>query len=237
MTSGGRVYICCSPDRRVGVSSTARLLTDYRLLKGERVAGFDTDPHEPSYGVHFPGLVKEVNTADIRDQISLFDNLLAEDGAPKIVDVWSRIYDRFFDVVREIGFLEEARERGVTPVLFYHANATETALNGARELNRSWPDVRLVIVHNVGAAPMGAKAREILAHYPGKGKLVISELHAPVAKALEDPSLSLAEFMHAPPPSMSIVVRAALKAWLVPIITQLNSFELRLAMESGLFST
>ncbi|HYA80985.1 MAG TPA: hypothetical protein VED87_08655, partial [Methylocystis sp.] len=100
-----------------------------------------------------------------------------------------------------------------------------------------WPDVRLVIVHNEGATQMGVKARDVLAHYPGHGKLAISELHAPVAKALEDPSLSLAEFLHAPPPSMSIVVRAALKVWLVPIFTQLNSFELRLAMESGLFST
>ncbi|HXY59716.1 MAG TPA: hypothetical protein VEH76_14185 [Methylocystis sp.] len=236
MTSGGRVYICCSPDRRVGVSTTARLLTDYRLLKGERVAGFDTDPHEPSYGVHFPGLVKAVNTADIRDQISLFDTLLGEDSAPKIVDVWSRAYGRFFETVREIGFFEEARDRKVMTILFYHANSTESALNGARELHRSWPEIRLVIVHNEGAAQLGAKARDILAHYPAGGKLVIPELHAPVNKTLEDASLSLANFLHAPPPSMSIVVRAALKAWLTPIVTQLNSFELRLAMESGLFS-
>lgn len=233
---GARVFICCSPDPRVGVSTTARLLTDYHLFKGERVEGFDTDPHEPRYGAQFPDLVKAIDAGDIRGQICLFDRLLSPDGAPKIVDVWHRSYARFFETVREIGFFEEARKRGISPILLYHANTSDSALAGARELSRSWPQLRLIVVDNEGAAPLGPKSREILSHYPAQGKFVIAELQGPVAKTLDDPDLSLSEFLHAPPAAMSIVVRAALKAWITPVFTQFRSFELRLEMESGLFS-
>jgi hypothetical protein len=233
---GAKVFICCSPDARVGVSTTARLLTDYHLFRGEHVEGFDTDPHEPRYGVHFPGLVKTIDALDIRGQISLFDRLLSQDGAPKIVDVWHRSYARFFETVREIGFMEEARERGISLILLFHADATQAALARAHDLNRSWPEQRLLIVDNEGAAALGPNSREILSQYPATGKFVIAGLQGPVAKALDDPSLSLSEFLRAPPPAMSIVIRAALKAWITPVFMQFRSFELRLEMESDLFS-
>ncbi|HMK88813.1 MAG TPA: hypothetical protein VK446_04160 [Methylocystis sp.] len=230
------VFICCSPDARTGVSTTARLLTDYLLLQGAPVEGFDTDPHEPCYADFFPSLVRIVDASNVRGQISLFDRLLTPDQTPRIVDVWNRSYRRFFDTVRDIGFMEEAVGRGIDPVLLYHADASETALAGARDLVRSWPDLRFILVHNEGAAQLGPDAREILAHYPGQGKFVIGELNGAVAKTLSDRALSFSDFLTAPPASMSIVVRAALKAWILPIFTQFKSFELRLEMESSLFS-
>ena len=235
MTRSGKVFILCSPDARVGVSTTARLLTDYHLRKGEPIEGFDSDPHVSRYADFFPDRVKTIDAADIRGQIALFDRLLAVDDTPKLVDVWHRSYQRFFDTVREIGFFEEAEERGIKPILLYHANATETALAGARDLSRSWPDLRLIVVHNEGAAPIGPRAVEILSHYPAKGEFAIPALHEPVSKILDDPSLSLSDFLRAPPPGMSIVVRAALKAWIAPVFMQFKSFELRMELESDVF--
>lgn len=38
-----------------------------------------------------------------------------------------------------------------------------------------------------------------------------------------------------PPPEMSIVIRAALKAWIAPIFTQFRSFELRQELDGAKF--
>ncbi|MBY6240281.1 hypothetical protein [Methylosinus sp. Sm6] len=229
------VFVACSPHPRTGVSTTARLLTDFHLSRHAPVEGFDTDPHASRYAELFPAHVRAVDAADIKGQISLFDRLLVNDETPKIVDVWSRSYDRFFGTVREIGFVEEARRNGVEPVILFHVDPSQTSLARAHALHAAWSDVAMVVVNNEGASPLGAAAHEILAHYPASRKFVIAPLDAAVARSLESPELSLSGFLVAPPPAMSIVVRAALKAWLAPIFTQFRSFELRQQLNGAEF--
>ena len=229
----GDVFIVCSSSARAGVSTTARLLTDYRLFSRKPIVGFDTDPHEPRYGVFFPDLVTTVDVGDIKGQIALFDNLLERDGTTKIVDVWHRGFQRFFATVQDIGFVEEASRNGIEPILLFHADATEAALASAQSLNATWPELPMVVVHNEGARPLGPEAADLLRRYPAKHKFVVSALPGPVANILEDPSLSLWRFLRAPPTDMSIVVRAAHKSWIVPIFTQFKTFELRRDLESS----
>jgi hypothetical protein len=226
------VFIVCAPHARAGVSTTARLLTDFYLSRHVPVEGFDTDPHEPRYGELFPQHVRVVDAADIKGQISLFDRLLVHDEAPKIVDVWHRSFERFFATVKDIGFIEEARRHGVEPILLFNADATESSLASALGLHASWRDLSMIVVHNEGARPLGAHPQDILSRFPARGKFVIPALESPVAQILDDPTLSLTRFLLAPPSDMSLVVRAALKSWLLPIFTQFRSFELRLELES-----
>jgi hypothetical protein len=229
----GDVFIVCSAGARTGVTTTARLLTDYRLFSRAPVAGFDTDPHEPRYGALFPDLVKTVDVADIKGQIALFDRLLAQDGVTKIVDVWHRGFQRFFATVQDIGFIEEARRNGIEPILLFHADVTEAALASAQRLHATWPALPMIVVQNEGARPLGPDAADILRRYPAQHKFFVAALPGPLANALDDPSLSLSRFLLAPPTNMSIVVRAALKSWIVPIFTQFKSFELRRELESS----
>jgi hypothetical protein len=228
-------YFVCSPHSRTGVTTTARLLTDYYLSRGVAVDGFDTDSREPGYAVLFPELSQVVDLCDVRGQISLFDRLLLADDTPKIVDVWSRSFDQLFSVIAEIGFLEEAKRAGVEPIVLYQADRSPRAASNARLLNTTWPDLWITVVHNEGAAPLGAEALEILSAYPTRGKFVIPKLESPIAELLEDQGFSLSAFLRAPPPAMSIVVRAAMKSWLIPIFTQFQSFELRLDLQSSEF--
>lgn len=229
------VFFVCSPHSRTGVTTTARLLTDYYLSRGVTVEGFDTDARDPCYATLFPGLTRTVDIGDIKGQISLFDSLLAPDERPKIVDVWNRSYDRLFATIAEIGFFEEASRVGILPIVLFQADATAMAANSALALNTTWPDLWLTVVHNEGAAPLESDALEILAHYPARGKFVIPRLESPISRTLDDYDLSLSEFLLNPPSDMSIVVRAALKAWLAPIFTQFQSFELRLDLQSSEF--
>ncbi len=93
----------------------------------------------------------------------------------------------------------------------------------------------MIVVHNEGVVALGGKAADIVAAYPASGKFVIKELHGPVARVLDDASLSLAHFLQSRPATMSIVVRKALERWIAPIFMQFKSFELRQELESNLF--
>jgi len=229
------VFFVCSPHSRTGVTTTARLLSDYYLSRGVAVEGFDADSREPCYAMYFPRLSQVVDIDDIKGQISLFDRLLVPDDIPKVVDVWSRSYDRLFSTIAEIGFFEEASRAGVLPIVLFQADASEAAARNALLLNTTWPDLWMTVVHSEGVAPLGPEAVEIIARYPARGKFVIPRLEAPIARTLDDFGLSLTEFLREPPSDMSIVVRAALKAWLLPIFTQFQSFELRLELQSSEF--
>jgi hypothetical protein len=151
----------------------------------------------------------------------------------KIVDVWHRGFQRFFATVRDIGFIEEARRNGIEPIVLFHADGGESALASAQSLHAAWPEVPLIVVNNDGARPLGPEAADILRRYPARHKFVVTALPGPVANILDDPSLSLSRFLHAPPTDMSIVVRAALKSWIAPIFTQFKSFELRRELEAS----
>jgi hypothetical protein len=234
------VYFVCSPHSRTGVTTAARLLTDFYLARGDAVEGFDMDSREPTYARLFPQISRVVDIREVKGQISLFDRLLVADETPKIVDVWSHHYDEFFATIAEIGFLEEAKRAGVEPLIFFQTDSSQVAASNARLLNTTWPDLWMTVIHNEGAAPLGPEAHQLLAAYPAKGKLVIPRLEIPVAKALENEELSLSAFLKEPngPTSispMSIVVRAALKNWLLSIFTQLQSFELRIDLQSSEF--
>jgi hypothetical protein len=226
-------FFVCSPHSRTGVTTAARLLTDYYLSRNVGVEGFDTDFREPLYAVFFPEATHIVDLSEIKGQMSLFDRLLVADETPKIVDVWHRSYERLFATIAEIGFLEEARRRGVEPIVLFQTDVTESAANSALALKTTWPDLMMSVIHNRGASPLGRDCLAILARYPASGKFVIPRLEAPIARALDDVDLSLSRFMREPPPDMSIVVRAALKAWLLPIFIQFQSFELRLELQSS----
>lgn len=180
------VFFICSPHSRTGVTTAARLLTDYYLSRGVPVEGFDTDSREPCYALRFPHLSRVVDLYDVRGQISLFDRLLVADGAPKIVDVWSRAFDQFFATIAEIGFLEEARRAGVEPIVLYQSDSTATAASNARLLNTTWPKLWLTAIHNEGSAPLAPHAHEILSHYAARGKLVIPKLESAIAETLKD---------------------------------------------------
>jgi hypothetical protein len=229
------VYFVCSPHSRTGVTTAARLVTDHYLSRGLAVEGFDTDSREPCYALRFPDHSRVVDLADVKGQISLFDRLLVADDTPKVVDVWSRSFDQLFGTIAEIGFLDEARRAGVEPIVLFQSDASQTAARGARLLNTTWPDLWVTVIHNEGAAPLGPDPLQALALYAARGKLVIPKLDLPIAAALDDFDLSLCEFLRAPPPTMSIVVRAALKAWLIPIFTQLQSLELRFRLQASEF--
>ena len=229
------VFICCAPHGRVGVSTTARLLSDYFLATRRGFLGFDADPHEPEYALRFPARVRNVDVASTQGQVAMIDRLLVPDGEAKIIDLWSRSYERFFPLIRDIGFVEEARSRNIEPVILFHADASQTSAAAAYSLATALPTVETLLTYNEGAAPLGEKAQDRLALYPPHRRLKIGALNSLVGRALQSADLSLSYFLIDPPADMSLVVRAGLKAWLMPVFSQFRAFEMRRALEEAMW--
>ncbi|MCW2285179.1 hypothetical protein M2323_003075 [Rhodoblastus acidophilus] len=227
------VFICCAPHGRVGVSTTARLWSDYFLASRRGFVGFDADPHEPDYAPRFSGRVQNVDLASTQGQIAMIDRLLVPDGEAKIIDLWSRSYDRFFTLIQDIGFVEEARSKNVEPIILFHADASQASPAAAWSLANALPTVETLLTYNEGAAPLGPDAHERLALYPPHRRLKIGALDALVSRALQPPDLSLSWFLIEPPSDMSLVVRAGLKSWMTPVFSQFRAFEMRRALEEA----
>ncbi len=227
------IFIVCSPHPRTGVSTAARLLADFYLHTGRAFAGFDTDPHESPFANYFPANVTVADLANIQGQIALFDNLLLADQMPRIVDVWSRSWRTFFDIASSTDFFGEAQRRGVTPFILFAADGSESSLETAEHLREQWPDIGMAVIGNEGAAPIGAGAIDHLERYPASHVFEIKALDPVVRKVIEAPDFSFSQFLAEPQDQMSIVVRASLRAWLLPIFQQLQSFELRLTLQDS----
>jgi hypothetical protein len=230
-----RVYFCCSPHKRTGATTTARLLSDYYIVNGRNFAGFDTDPQEPDYGARFPQAVAIVDATKVQGQVAMFDRLLVHDETPKIVDVRHRFYNGFLETLGEIGFMDEAPKARVQPIMLFHADATDASLAASIALAGRWPDLGMVIVTNKGAAPLGPDALDILAPFPSPRRFVIGALDPTTRACFEAPDFSLSHFLLTPPSEMSIVVRTSLRAWVAPIFTQFKTFELQMSMEGAQF--
>ena len=218
-----RVYICCSPHRRTGTTTTARLLTDFFVFNGRNFTGFDTDPHERDYGARFPQGVTVVDAEKVQGQVAIFDRLLVHDETPKVVDLSHRYYNGFWETIDQIGFMDEARALLIEPIALFHLDANRASLAAAQALAGRWPDLNMVAVTNKGAAPLGKDAHEILAQFPSPRRVVIGALDPSTRAYFEASDFSMTRFLQTPPSDMSIVIRIGLRAWVAPIFTQFRT--------------
>jgi len=226
-------FIICSPHPRTGVTTMARLLADYYTHIGRSFIGYDTDPHDSVFARYFPEQVSVADLATINGQIGLFDNLLVADHITRIVDVWGRSWRSFFEIVESTDFFSEALRRDVTPVMIFVADGSETSLKAAETIHAQWPDVWMAVVGNEGAAPIGSGALDHLARFPAMHTFEIKALDPIVRRVIEAPDFSFSRFLAQPEAEMSIVIRASLRAWLLPVFQQFQSFELRLALQDS----
>ncbi|MBV8565963.1 MAG: hypothetical protein JO163_20565 [Methylobacteriaceae bacterium] len=228
------VHIVCSPRPRVGKTLAARLLIDYFLSRRRAVVAFDTNPNEPILEELFPD---EVTVADIRamqGQVALFDGLLVADDAPKVVDLWHRVYDRFFTIAHEIGFFEEARHRAIEPLVFFIDDPDPISVEAHRQLRKRFQSLKIVSVRGA-AAGGGATARPPVRLLPAgsESQLVIPPLDPILRRAIEARGFSLATVLKNPPADLSIVVGSGVRAWTTKVFAQLQNFELRQSLSDA----
>jgi hypothetical protein len=142
------VYIICSPRPLVGKTLTARLLSEFLLLKNGAVAAFDINLKEPSLLDYLPDITETAEVDDTFGKMALMDRLIVDDGIAKVIDLGFHAFDEFFKMSEEIGFMKEAARRNVAPVILFVADTDRASARAYPMLRQQIPATALITIDN-----------------------------------------------------------------------------------------
>ena len=142
------VYIICSPRPLVGKTMVARLLSEFLLLKNGEVLSFDINLKEPSLLDYLPRITETAEIDDTYGKMQLMDRLIIDDGVAKVIDLGFHVFDEFFKMCEEIGFIKEAARRRIAPVILFVADADRVSRRSHEMLRRQIPRSALITIDN-----------------------------------------------------------------------------------------
>ena len=146
------VFIICSSRPRVGKTLLARLLIEFFLVNGRSVVAFDANPNDASLSQYLPSHTVAAAIDDTKSQMAVFDRLIVNDARLKIIDLAAELFDPFFALMRNIGFVEEAAKQLISPVVLFGTDRHRLCVQAYDMLWRRFPDLTLVPVHNEAVA-------------------------------------------------------------------------------------
>jgi len=221
------VYIICSPRPRVGKTLLARLLTEFIDGDGRSVAAFDVNYDDFALADCLPRRATIAKIADTRGQIALFDELVVNDGTVKIVDLGAWAFDRFFGLVHELEFVQEAHRHALQPLVLFAADPHRRSMEAYANLQDELPDIALVPVCN-GAIIREQQMRE---HFPGRrvGRVPvrITPLQPFLKTFIDRPRFSFDGFLRRPANA-----ETELHAWIRRCFLEFRDLEMRLLLEN-----
>jgi hypothetical protein len=223
------VFIVASPRPATGKTFIARLIADFLRKDGGKVEAFELSPGDAALADQLPDLTAHSDLDSTQAQMRLFDRLILTDGVAKVVDVGHASFQRFFCLMDEIGFAQEAQRRGIEVIVLYAADAHPTSVKAYDILRRRLPSIVLVPVFN---EPI-LKGRKLRDQYPFTRAAAVPlqiPLLPPALKTCVDRwGQSFAEFLR--PTPVPIGPEFELRSWTKRMFLELREFELRLLME------
>lgn len=227
MSFRNSVTIVASPRPRVGKTLLARLLTDFHLQEGRSFAAFDLNGGEGTLAQFLLEHVTQSAIDDLKGQMALFDRLIADDGAAKIVDLGRTSFESFFKLASQFGFAEEARSRGIAQAVLYVMTPDGTSFEAYRRLRSGLPEAELAPVHNeiFGAAQYRNKYAPL-----GSGTVVVRLplLASNVRKYVERPPFSFADSERVA--ALDVDINIELQNWLRQIYREFREFYARITL-------
>jgi hypothetical protein len=224
------LFIVCSPQQKVGRTLVARLLIDFFLMEDRPVAGFDFDAERPALIDFLPKQTISADVDDIGGQMALFDRLIVPDGITKVVDLAPASFQRFFWVMARIGYLDDARRKGIEPIALFIATPDAASQRAYADLQRSMKDLVLVPVYNEAIAH-GQRARK---NYPPSRQvslpIQIPALPQHFYRYLEQAPISFADFRGTPPQDIPLDAFVELLRWTRRVFVEFRELELRLLL-------
>ena len=218
------LYVVCSPCRRVGKSLISRLLTEFYVVNDRPVAAFDLADEGPQLADFLPNITTVADIADTRGQMAFFDRLIAHDVGARIIDLSHRVFAKFFTVVQEIRFFEEARHRAIEPLVLFIIDPDPKSAKAYTMLRRQLSQASLLPVRNqinavaIGRAPQNANVPPT--------SLDIPLLGLPLRALIDRQSFSFSMLSRASPADLPVSVKNELSRWVERIFFQFRHLEL-----------
>jgi hypothetical protein len=221
MSFRNTITIVASPRTRVGKTLLARLATEYRAREGRAVEAFDLGGG--GLAEFLPQYTALSSIGDIKGQMALFDRLIAEDGAAKVVDLGHQTLPGFFAIANKIGFAEEAVRRAIAPAVLFVMTPDATSVEVYRDLQRRFPQAVMVPVHNEIFGPPPSRGR-----YPltgGAGVVRLPLLASLLRRYVETPPFGFLR-----PVGVPDAARDELEQWLRRAFCEFRELDLRLLL-------
>jgi hypothetical protein len=225
------VFIVASPRPQVGKTFIARLLVDFLRLQGGEPEAFDLNPSGDALRDYLPDLAVASDVEDTHGQMALFDRLIVADGTPKVVDVGSASFERFFTITQQIRFIQGAQRRSIEPVILFAADPHPVAVKAYADLQRRFPSAVVVAVLD-DAIVKGRKLRD---KFPftrtAAVPLQITALSPMLKAQIEQSPCSFADVHDQMPLEIPVALGYELRAWTRRTFIEFRELELRLLLE------
>jgi hypothetical protein len=219
------VFIVTSARPRVGKTLIARALTEYFCALRRPVAAFDVNPDDFKLIDYLPAYTAAASIDNIRGEMALFDQLVMEDGVPKVVDLGNATFERFFAVMQQIDFMTEAKRRAIAPMVLFVADPDERARQGYAMIGGRFPELPLVAVLNENI-PQLARYR---ANFPpsrrGGDPMRIPALSPVIRSVVDRPHFSFVDYAGKTPDMTS-----ELFDWMRRVFIAFRELEVRLLL-------
>ncbi len=220
------LYVVCSPHRGVGKTLVARLLAEFHLLEGRTVTAFDLADEGPQLSNFLPQTTTAADISGIIGQMALFDRLIAEKEAVQVIDVSHRTFNGFFSVAQKIGFFEEARRRGIDPLILYLIDPDPRSAEVYGVLRRWFPEAALLPVRNHRVAKGIPYCSAFLNASSVPVSLEFPVLSTSAQVRIDEPSFSFARFGRSVPTRPADRRDVELQAWTKRSFLQFRELDL-----------
>jgi hypothetical protein len=231
------LYVVCSPQRCVGKTLLARLLTEFYIIDGRPVGAFDLADEEPQLADYLPQCTAIADISDILGQMALFDRLIADHQSTKIIDLSHRMFNNFFVVGHKIGFFEEARRRSIEPLILFMIDPSPKSAQAYAILQRWFTEISLLPVRNQVVAKGIPRCDAFSNESRVAVSLEIPVLGASLKTLVNQQSFSFADFwLRTTPVRLPARLEDELLAWVRRIFLQFREVELSL-IGREIFST
>ncbi len=225
------LYIICSPQRCVGKTLLARLLAEFHLIDGRPVTAFDLADEGPQLADFLPHATTIADISDAPGQMALFDRIIADRQATKIIDLSHRTFKDFFTIAERIDFFAEARRQGIEPLILFMIDPGPKSAKAYTILRRWCAEASLLPVRN----QLVARGIPYCAAFPNQSTVSVSLemplLGASLKTLIDQRSFSFARFWRTTPVSLPVRLDDELRAWIKRVFLQFREIELWLMCE------
>ncbi len=225
------LFVVASPRPEVGKTFAARLITDFLCLNSEAPKAFDLNPDESALADVLPLVASRADIASTQGQMALFDRLIVDDGIPKVVDLGHALFERFFALSEEIGFIEEASRRSIEPVILFAADPHPGSVGAYFRLQERFADALVVPVFNE-AILRGRRLRDKFPFARAAAVPLQIPILPPALKHHADRTTqSFADFHSGIASDMPVGPAFELRSWTRRVFLEFRELELRLLLE------
>ena len=225
------LYVVCSPCRCVGKTLISRLLTEFYVVNDRPVAAFDLADEGPQLVDYLPKFATIAEIGDIHGQMALFDRLLAESDTPRVIDVSHRAFKKFFTILQDIRFFEEARRRSIETLILFIVDPSAASSEAYAMLRRQFTQISFITIRNQikVSTTVRRSVSPSIATIPSS--LDIPTLGFSLRTLIDRESFSFSRFWRVIPAGLPGAVDDQLRDWLEYIFFQFRNLDFSLGRE------